>query len=115
MKAAKMLRLNIAKDYSPTPGSRRKSESVFSGEKLRTEVLVPLVTKAKAEDLNIEINLDGTAGYGTSFLEEAFGGLIRVNNFDYNDLAKRIHFISTEEEYLITDIFQYMKDASDEK
>jgi hypothetical protein len=115
MKAAKMLKLNIAKDFSTTPGSRRKTESVFSGEKLRVEVLVPLVTKAKSEDSQIEINLDGTAGYGTSFLEEAFGGLIRENRFDYNDLSKRIHFISTEEEYLITDILQYMKDASDEK
>lgn len=115
MKAANKLTLNIAKEFSTTPGSRKIKESVFSGEKLRSEILFPLVKKAMTENSKIEINLDGTAGFGTSFLEEAFGGLIRENKLDYNDLSKRLSFISTEEEYLVDDILKYMQDASNEK
>ena len=34
------------------------------------------------------VDLDGTAGLGTSFLEESFGGLIRRDHINYNILKQ---------------------------
>ena len=60
------------------------------------------------------VDLDGTAGYGTSFLEEAFGGLVRVNRLSLGIVTKHLEIKSQEETYLMDDIAQYMKDAHDE-
>ena len=61
------------------------------------------------------IDLDGTAGYGTSFLEEAFGGLIREDRFSYDVITSTVEYKSDEEEYLIEDTQAYLKEASDEE
>ena len=40
-------------------------------------MLLPRVKQAIARHEHVLVLLDGTAGYATSFLEEAFGGLVR--------------------------------------
>ena len=72
------------------------------------------IKKAIEEDKMIEVNLDGTSGYGTSFIEEIFGGLIREDKINYTELKRRLHIVSKEEEYLIDDIEQDMLDAKNE-
>jgi len=106
-----LIKINIAKDFSKTPGSRYEKEGKFSGELFRKTIFAPAVLKAIENDNKIEINLDGTAGYGTSFLEEIFGGLIRVNKIPYKELKKRLTIISTEEDYLLEDIEADLLDA----
>lgn len=106
--------LNIATEFSDTPGPRYKTEGPFSGEKFREEVLHPKLESVIASGDELEINLDRTQGYGTSFLEEAFGGLIRNNQIAYDVIIKHVKFISTEEPYLIDDIIEYLKAAADE-
>jgi hypothetical protein len=54
-----------------------KKEGQYSGEEFRNSVLQPKFEYAKNEGIKIKIDLDGTFGYGTSFLEEVFGGLAR--------------------------------------
>lgn len=49
------------------------------------------------------MDLDGTYGLGPSFLEEAFGGLIR-KGFDYGQLMSVFKFKSIEVPYYIDDI-----------
>lgn len=63
----------------------------------------------------LEVDLDGTQGYGTSFLEEAFGGLIREDHFALDDILDHVRFVSEEEPYLIDDIKLYLKAANDER
>ena len=58
------------------------------------------------DNSEITINLDGTEGYATSFLDEAFGGLAR--KFGVERCLKRIKFISAEEPLLIEEIKNYM-------
>lgn len=113
MKASNTIELTILKDFSATPGTRHRFEGDFSGEKLREEVLEPILREAIESNKLLVINLDGTAGYGTSFLEEAFGGLIRAG-FNYKSVIDHIKLISNEEEYLIDDIYQYLQEAHDE-
>lgn len=65
------------RDFAPSPGGRYVSDGEFSGEWFRDEILTPALRKASDEAEALVVILDGTSGYGSSFLEEAFGGLIR--------------------------------------
>lgn len=105
------MKIKISTDFSKSPGPRYISEGKFSGELFRTEHLLPLVKKAQTEHSKVEINLDGTAGFGTSFLEETFGGLIRNDGFTLKELKSILAIISEEEPYLLEEITQYMQEA----
>lgn len=99
------------RDFSKTPGSRYRDEGkkAHSGQEFREEILEPKFIIALANNSKILIDLDGTIGYGTSWLEESFGGLARV--YDKQKVLELIEFKSEEEVYLIEDIKQYIKDA----
>jgi hypothetical protein len=64
-------------DYAPSPGGRFISDGEYSGEWFRDVILAPALRLAIENDQILDVRLDGTSGYGSSFLEEAFGGLIR--------------------------------------
>lgn len=108
------VKYSIAQGFSRHPGPRQIIEGANSGELFRTKVFRDLVRKAIQEESTIVLDLDGTAGYGTSFLEECFGGLIREDGIPYEALVNRFEFISNEEPYLINDILAYLKDAHEE-
>jgi hypothetical protein len=57
------------------------SDGEYSGEWFRDDILAPALREAAANSEILTIVLDGTSGYGSSFLEEAFGGLIRRRMF----------------------------------
>lgn len=105
-----MLEISIAKSFSLTPGPRYREEGPFSGEQFREEVLLPAFDKAVSEREKLTINLDGTAGYGTSFLEEVFGGLARIR--EEASVIQTLEIISTEEPYLLNDIAGYIREAN---
>lgn len=75
-------------------------------------MLVPLIKECLEKGENLTIDLDGTSGYGTSFLEEVFGGLIREEHFSYENL-QILNFVSLEEPELIDEINQDIIDARD--
>jgi hypothetical protein len=99
------------KDFSITPGSRYRDEGKksHSGQEFREDFLQPNFEKIKDSDAKLIVNLDGTIGYGTSWLEEVFGGLARI--FGNELVYSKIELISEEEPYLVDDIKQYIKDA----
>lgn len=70
--------ISIATDFTPTPGGRYARDGKWSGEEFRDSLVAPKLAEAKVLGAALVINLDGTAGYATSFLEEAFGGLVRL-------------------------------------
>lgn len=109
------IKIKIAKDFTPTPGPRYIKEGFHSGELFRENILYPKFLEAIEKGLKIEIDLDGTAGYGTSFLEETFGGLIREKNMDISVIRKHLELISKEEDYLIDDIQNYLEDADSKR
>lgn len=108
------IEIKIARDFSFSPGPRYIDEGKNSGEKFRKEILTNAFKKAIKENKKVIVDLDGTDGYGTSFLEESFGGLIRVDGISYNEIIKRLEIISNEEDYLKSDVYEYLKDAYDE-
>ena len=109
-----MQTLKILTDFSSTPGPRYKTEGPFSGEQFREEILYPKILDAIENDLKLVVDLDGVQGYGTSFLEEAFGGLIRNDGLEYDTVMKYIDIISVEEPYLKDDIMEYLQAADNE-
>ncbi|MBS1526709.1 MAG: STAS-like domain-containing protein [Bacteroidetes bacterium] len=106
--------VKIARDFSRTPGPRYIKEGKWSGELFRTEKFFQIFADAIANNQTVVVDLDGTLGYGTSFLEEIFGGLIREHHLDYNAILQHLEIISEEEPYLKDDILTYLKDAHEE-
>lgn len=102
--------ISIANDFSITPGSRYIKEGPFSGEEFRNKILKPKFDEALENRKKLTINLDGTLGYGTSFLEESFGGLARL--YDPKKVLENIEIISTEEPYLKNDVTEYIEKAN---
>jgi hypothetical protein len=88
--------ISVAKEFSEFPAGRVPDDGPNSGERFRDEILVPML-RSNGEE--IEINLDETLGYGSSFLDEAFAGLIRTYGFSKAELEKRLHFVDSREIY----------------
>lgn len=103
-----MIRINIAEQFSRTPGARYRSDGPHSGEEFREKFLVPLFAN-EDDNSKIEIVLDGAAGYATSFLDEAFGGIARL--YGVKRCLERLAFISNEEPLLIEEIRTYIEEA----
>jgi len=103
------LRLSIARDFSRTPGPRHESEGEFSGELFYKGHLHPSFCRAREGRQKLEVDLDGTAGFASSFLEETFGGLAR----DFGAAAVRdtVTIKSLEEPYLVEEIWGFVEKA----
>jgi len=110
-----MITISIAKDFSRIPGARFPKEGNYSGEEFRKNVLLPNLKEAIEKNVKLQVVLDGTAGLGTSFLEEAFGGLIRIDNISYSDIQSTLELVSEEDEDYIEEINQYIKEAYEQK
>jgi len=73
--------INVAEDFTRYPGGRYREDGEHSGEEFREDVLVPALERARASSGRVIVVLDGVTGYPSSFLEEAFGGLVRERHF----------------------------------
>lgn len=102
--------INVATDFSETPGGRYIKEGQYSGELFRRDILLPRYKQAVIDNEKLIINLDDCYGYATSFLEEAFGGLVR--ELKTRNIMPNIEFISEDEPGLIDLIKKYVGEAS---
>lgn len=91
--------ISVARDFSAYPGGRYAKDGDFSGEEFRDQYLWPAVSSAIARSGHVIIELDGTAGYPASFLEEAFGGLIRKYNIKSDRLLTIVDIRSIDPHY----------------
>jgi len=103
-------RIDIPRDFSRRPGPRFVSDGLHSGEEFRQKHLVPLFANSE-DETEILIVLDGAIGYPTSFLEEAFGGLVRVCGFDKAWVKRRLRFSSLRNPSLEEEILSYIDEA----
>jgi hypothetical protein len=98
-------RLDISEEYTRFPAGRFRTDGRFSGERFRDDYLVP---KLRDND-RLTVILDGTMGFGSSFLEETFGGLVR-NGFTVAELESKLDFVSSDKT-LISEIWDYIRAA----
>jgi hypothetical protein len=83
-----MTTIDVGKDFSRTPGGRYISDGPYSGQLFRQRLLLPALRAAVAKNDRVTVVLDGPRGYLSSFIEEAFGGLVRQERFTH-DVLKR--------------------------
>lgn len=98
--------ISIAKDFSRSPAGRFKTDGPYSGEAFRDGFLWPALT----ENEGVEVDLDGALGFGSSFLEEAFGGLVRKYGISSKELHEKLKIKSRLKIYEQR-IWRYVDDA----
>ncbi|TMO84209.1 STAS-like domain-containing protein [Pseudoalteromonas spongiae] len=101
------MKIDIAKDFSKVPfGRDEKDRTEFHGKNFRTKHLLPAFRDTTEE---VHVYLDGVErGYGSSFLDESFAGLIR-EGIPYSDLENRL-IIHTRFSFYKEDIWDYIKE-----
>lgn len=100
-----MITVNVARDFSPFLTGRYKTPGLrSSGEEFREHFLVPHLKKGE----KIRIEFDGVRGYGSSFLEEAFGGAVRETALPSEHVLSLIEIIS-EDLSLVQEIEEYIR------
>ncbi len=104
------LDLNIATEFTDTPGPRKCSEGEDSGQEFLEDLLRPRFLSARDANAILHINLDGAVGYPTSFLEEAFGGLAR--EFGSATVQRILEITCNDEPYLREQIAKYIREAN---
>jgi STAS-like domain of unknown function (DUF4325) len=95
--------IDVGRDFSRYPSGRTPNDSKYSGELFREKFLTPSLRAGS----DITIALDGAFSYGSSFLEECFGGLVRVSGFAKDFVREHIKFIS-EDDILVDEIHSYI-------
>lgn len=79
--------IRVAEQFGRQPYGRRADDGAQNGEAFRHRILIPALRDAN----RLVIEMDGNeTPYGSSFLDEAFGGLIRYGFFTHEQLAGRI-------------------------
>ena len=81
------------RDFTEFPGPRYRKDGPFSGEEFREAQLSPALKSALQQGGAVIVELDGVAGYGSSFTEEAFGGLLR-SGFSYKQVKNHLQIVA---------------------
>lgn len=105
-----MRTVSVARDFTRYPSGRFKQHSKTSGEEFRQRFLESPILSGE----QIEVDLDDTIGFGSSFLEEAFGGLVRQTRLGADAILARIQFKSADSS-LIDEILEYIREADRQK
>lgn len=103
--------LRVAACFTETPGGRSRASGEFSAEEFFEDHLRPKLQEAILTNQPLLVELDGVAGYASSFLDEAFG---RVGLWLGSGFAKKFLVIRSEEEpyllYLLEEIDRSMQE-----
>lgn len=97
--------IDIARDFSDDPFGRYPKDGPHSGQRFRDECLVP----ALEEEPELLIIDGDKLVFSPSFLEEAFGGLVRLG-FDRERLLTSIQFKHQLESYAL-EVAEHIKSA----
>jgi hypothetical protein len=102
--------ISVARDFSRFPAGRFRTDGPASGEEFRDRLLVPPLSSGAL----VTVNLDGTVGYGSSFLEEAFGGLVRHRGLTAAALRQQLQ-LQARDPSLSLEIWSYINGAKPAK
>jgi hypothetical protein len=91
-------------EYSEYPGPRYIEQGEDSGEGFYYKIIKPKFQECISTDKILVVDLDDTAGYASSFLDECFGNL--VYDFEFEEIKKRLKIISFQEPDWVEVIFE---------
>lgn len=108
LKMPTVMKLKVS-DFTRYPGGRFKRFGPGSGEEFRDD---HLLVALKSSD-EVLVLLDRVAGYPSSFLEEAFGGLVRAG-LDLKTLEARLKLDSDDDMFkpYVDEAWSYVQDAA---
>lgn len=98
--------IDVGERFSRFPAGRIRTDGPFSGQRFREDFLVPALSDGGC----VLVKLDSALGFGSSFLEEAFAGLVREHGFDPADLLQRLE-LEARDKSLIAEIREYIASA----
>jgi hypothetical protein len=105
---SKTINIKIKSDYNEYTGPRYSNQGASSGEEFYHRILNDSFAKAFQENKLLVVDLDDTAGYLSSFLDEAFGNL--VYDFSLEIVKPRLKIISLIEpdwgEMIVNDVYR---------
>jgi len=106
-----MRKLYIGECFSDDPSGRYYTDGDGNGEEFREEILKPLLKSLNHLIVNISRNVEG---YGSSFLVESFGGLIKHGYFSKDEVLSKLTIENESEDYEFykKKIFQYINEAN---
>lgn len=108
-KIMKQFTIDLAKEFSRFPFGRYRKDGEKSSEAFRDDILIP---NLESYDLVI-VNLGGTNYYGSTFLEETFGGLVR-KGFTKDELEKKLEVMHENLPSIQEEAWMYIKIESKE-
>lgn len=110
-----MITYDLSK-FSTKPFGRYVKDGKFNGTTFR-EILSVKLKEAQSENDYLIVDLDNIEfGVGSSFLEEAFGGLVRKGLFTKDELigSQGILQIKSQQAFYKEEIHQYIDEAKKE-
>ena len=107
--------LDIAEVFSRAPVGRLREDSNNSGQRFREEWLRPKIEEAMKQGEKLEVLFGGLKGVSTSFMEEAFGGLVREEGLSYEQLKGILELTTSKRQFrpYIKNAWRYMREASE--
>lgn len=103
--------INVVKDFNKKPYGRYPEDGDGCGVFFRQLKLAPAL---RSND-RVHVTLDGYNRYGRSFLDEAFGGLIREEGFTLEDLKLRLTYSHSLVRSIEAVIAERLEAAQDDK
>jgi hypothetical protein len=101
-----MTTVKIASDFTRFPSGRYKKGGGTSGEAFRERFL----EKPLRDGEVVTVDFDGTIGYGSSFLEEAFGGVVRALKMPSQFVLDHLELVSSDPS-ISEEVRQYIVEA----
>lgn len=102
-----MITVSVAKDFTRYPAGRYKQNGDTSGQAFRERFLEDPLRRGET----VLVDFDGTIGYGSSFLEEAFGGVVRTLKKPATYVRAHLKFKSSDPS-ICEEVEEYIEDAS---
>ena len=99
-------RIDVAADFTPRPFGRYRSDGMRSAEVFRDDILVPAIR----DHDHVTVDLSGSNYYGSSFLEEVFGGLVR-NYYTKDQLEGKLEILHDKLPSVVEEVMVYMETA----
>jgi phosphomannomutase len=108
-----MITINIEREFTSEPGARYYSDGSYSGEQFYEELLKDKFIEAQSKDEQLKIIMDGTEGFASSFINEAFSRLGK--QFGPDEAWGRLEIVSNEMPKYIDKIKQSIYEGSNQK
>lgn len=105
--------LLLIADFSRYPSGRDSNDSTYNGEDYRKNILLPKIETAIEQGHVLTVSLRGVMSFGSSFLEEAFGGLVRKEGLSKADILSHLEIDPGKPNFgrYKHAILKYIKDA----